>query len=441
MTLKAKADTAARELLCGAFQLAALADNLASMRPDGIKSWSILLLARRLVREFGQGSRPKRREVAAFLSASPAFGRLFPHFLTAETEPSMQPAEGPTKHWRLPEITTLGALADWLKLDLATLHWLRAGWRQDAEREGRLRHYRFRWIPRRGGRPRLIEAPMPRLKAVQRRILSGILDHIPVHPAAHGFVRGRGITTFTAPHAGKRCVLRMDLQDFFPTIRRALVLRVFLTAGYPETVAAALADLCTTATPAAVLREGLTGVPSELAWHRRKRFQSRHLPQGAPTSPALANLCAFRMDARLTGLASRFGAVHTRYADDLLFSGGENFRRDVERCQSHVSGILLELGFAVAHRKTRIMPDSVSQRAAGLVLNAHAALPRTERDQLKAILTNCVRHGPDSQNREGHADFRAHLLGRISHAAFVNPSSAEKLKALFVRIDWSAGPA
>lgn len=436
MTQKINAGTAARELMCGAFTLEAVRACLESLQPDGGHGWRILLLARRLVAAFGEGTRPGIREVAAFLSASAAFGRLFPHTLLAETSASMQPAGGPPQSWTLPEITTLPSLAQWLNMDLETLHWLSSPWRGDGEKTGRLRHYRFRWIPRQGGPPRLIEAPLPRIRMVQRRILSGILNHIPAHPAAHGFVKTRGIKTFTAPHTGQRCVLRMDIRDFFPTIRRALVLRVFLTAGYPETVASALAGLCTTATPSSVLRQGLGNPPSDEVWSVRKRLQSRHLPQGAPTSPALANLCVFRMDARLSGLAGKFGAQYTRYADDLLFSGGDDFRREVERCQARVGGILLELGFAAAHRKTRIMPSSVSQRAAGLVLNAHASLPRNERDQLKAILTNCLRHGPESQNREGYPDFRAHLLGRISYAAFVNQAGAEKLMALFARIDW-----
>ena len=58
--------------------------------------------------------------------------------------------------------------------------------------------------------------PKPHLKGLQRRILSGMLDHIPSHPAVHGFVRGRSIQTFAAPHVGRRVVLRMDLENFFP---------------------------------------------------------------------------------------------------------------------------------------------------------------------------------------------------------------------------------
>ena len=72
----------------------------------------------------------------------------------------------------------------------------------------------------------------------------------------------------------------------------------------------------------------------------------------------------------------------------------------------------------------------------GVVLNAHPNIRRDEYDRLKAILHNCVRFGPASQNREGHADFRSHLLGRIAHLAMLNLQRGEKLRKLFERMVW-----
>jgi hypothetical protein len=393
-------------------------------------------LAKKLAGTFGAG-RPRLREVADVLIESSAFRRAFRSAKSLPppaAEPAMQPCAGPPQRWALPAILTPPALAEWLEISPSELHSLAAPWRGDSER--RVQHYHFHWIARRHGPPRLIEAPKMKLKTVQRRILTGILNHIPPHSAAHGFRAGRNIVSFTAPHAGQRCVLRMDVQDFFPSLRRPRVLRVFLNAGYPEPVAALLADLCTTITPLSI-REAMPDVPPDKAWPLRKKLQSRHLPQGAPTSPALANLCAFALDARLSGLARKFEAAYTRYADDLLFSGGGAFSRSAARCEVHAGAILLESGLAVAHRKTKIMPQSVPQRAAGLVVNVRPGLPRRERDRLKAILTNCLRHGPSSQNRGAHSDFRAHLLGRLSHAAATHPASAAKLRAIFDAIVWT----
>jgi hypothetical protein len=161
-----------------------------------------------------------------------------------------------------------------------------------------------------------------------------------------------------------------------------------------------------------------------------------HLPQGAPTSPALANLCTYRIDCRLQGLAQRAGADYTRYADDLAFSGDKAFEKGVNRFSTHVAAILMEEGFNVNFRKTRIMRQGVRQHLTGLVINHHVNVMRPDFDRLKAILTNCIRHGPESQNREDHPLFRFQLDGRIAFVEMVNRAKGERLRKLFSEIEW-----
>ena len=434
--LQTTARTAATALMRGTFQERPLAACLWALR--GRRTKALRHLAAALVQEFGAGRRPRQRQVAAFLLQRADFCRAFgrdglhlDHLRAAR----MQPAAGAPATWQLPSLCSVAALAQWLEIEPAELQALRAAWRARGESESRC-HYHHRWVARRHGPPRLIEAPKARLKAVQRRILDGILQHIPPHELAHGFVKGRSTTGFVRPHCQQVCVLRLDVQDFFASLRRPRVLRVFLTAGYPEDVAGALADLCTTRTPASVAAAAL----AEGATALRQRLAERHLPQGAPTSPALANHCAYAMDARLSGLARRFGASYTRYADDLLFSGGATFARDAGRCEVRIAAVLLECGLQVAHHKTRVMRRSVAQRAAGLVINEHPAVPRRERKQLEAILVNCVRQGPALQNREAHPDFRAHLQGRIAQVAHLHPAAGERLRCWFARIAWHSPP-
>jgi len=118
-----------------------------------------------------------------------------------------------------------------------------------------------------------------------------------------------------------------------------------------------------------------------------------------------------------------------------VFSGDEAFARSVQRFTVHVAAIALEV-FLVQHRKTRVMRQGVRQQAAGVVLNRHPNVARSEYDQLKAILHNCFRHGPAGQNRAGVPDLRAHLLGRIAHVAMLNPQRGERLKQIFEQIAW-----
>ena len=153
----------------------------------------------------------------------------------------------------IPNLPTEGALAKWFDLDLQSLRWRAdpAG-RNRKHPPGPLRPYRYRWIPRREGLPRLLEIPKYALKQMQRKILADILDRVPVHFAAHGFCAGRSIVSNAAVHCGKAVVLRFDLADFFPSVSSARIFRIFRTLGYPPDVARLLMGLCTTSIPADV---------------------------------------------------------------------------------------------------------------------------------------------------------------------------------------------
>ncbi|MCA9263165.1 MAG: RNA-directed DNA polymerase [Planctomycetales bacterium] len=350
------------------------------------------------------------------------------------TAPVMLPlptAEG----WEVPQLPEVNDLADWLGVSLATLHWL-ADTRclESKWNRGKLRNYYYRPLAKKQGTIRLIEVPKPRLKGCQRQILTGILDHIPPHDAAHGFCRGRSIKSFADKHVGKQVVLRLDLQDFFPSVHGGRVQAVFRSLGFPASVADLLAGICTNSTPRDIW-ESLQFPQPQLRL-TQWQYDNVHLPQGAPTSPALANLCAYRLDCRLSALARTVGADYTRYADDLAFSGGQDFSRAVRRFHVHASAIAMDEGFHVHFRKTRIMRRSARQRLAGLVVNQHANISRAEYDRLKATLHNCVRSGPSDQNRTGHTDFRAYLNGRISFIEMVNPARGAHLRRLFDRIPW-----
>ena len=159
-----------------------------------------------------------------------------------------------------------------------------------------------------------------------------------------------------------------------------------------------------------------------MPWQDQRPYCTPHLPQGSPASPALANLAAYRFDARLAALAAAAGAAYTRYADDLVFSGDDSFARCINRFKVRVAAIAIEEGFAIQHHKTRVMRQGMSQRATGIVINQKINMPRSEYDRLKAILCNCIKHGPTGQNREKVGDFRAHLSGRVAHAARLSPA-------------------
>jgi len=161
------------------------------------------------------------------------------------------------------------------------------------------------------------------------------------------------------------------------------------------------------------------------------------LPQGAPTSPALANLAAFSLDRRLEGLAGKLGACYTRYADDLVISGRPGLASHSTRVGQIVAEIARDEGFRLNESKTRVMSRAGRQLICGIVVNEHPNTTRHSYDELKAILHNAARHGAAAENREHHPEFRAHLLGRIAWVEQLNPARGRKLRRRFAQIEWS----
>jgi RNA-directed DNA polymerase len=251
-------------------------------------------------------------------------------------------------------------------------------------------HYVRFSIRKKTGGLREISAPMPRLKRAQYWIMANILNPLEAHDAAHGFRAKRSILTNARPHVGRRTVINMDLKDFFPTISYGRVKGFFVNLGYPEKVAAPMALICTDAERDKVEIDGRI-------WSVARG--NRRLPQGAPTSPAIANIIANRLDRRMIGAARKHGFTYTRYADDMTFSG------DAEPSSTAVSRLMWQLGkiaeaegFTFNAKKTRVMGAGARQDVTGLVVNAKPAVAREERRRFRAWL-----HHAEAAVRDGTA--------------------------------------
>lgn len=330
----------------------------------------------------------------------------------------------------LPSFHTPDALAEWLEIPVGKLAWLTHRCNDACRPESvQKAHYHYRWIKKRAGGVRLIEAPKPLLKSVQNQILHGILNAIPPHEAAHGFVKGCSPLTNARPHVGRRVVLKFDLENFYASVSYTRVVSIFRRVGYSREAALWLARLTTSALPRNM------PFPGGDAYALRP-FLPRHLPQGAATSPALANLSAFALDVRLSGMARSFGATYTRYADDLTFSGSGQFLRAFPVFIPLVTKIIRSERFRVNRKKRKVIRNNQRQTVTGVVVNERTNISRKDYDRLKAILHNCVQQGPDSQNHGSHEDFAAHLRGRIAHVNYLNPPRGAKLLEMYAGIDW-----
>jgi RNA-directed DNA polymerase len=234
----------------------------------------------------------------------------------------------------------------------------RLGTTTDDLRSARARYARYS-IPKRAGGQREILAPDAPTKALQRRILHRLLARIPIHGACHGFERGRSIVSNAGPHAGRAVVLRLDVRDFFAATATRRVRRLYRVIGWDREAARILTRLTT--------------------------FEGG-LPQGAPTSPRLANLVNVRLDARLAGLAGARDATYTRYADDLTFSFAEDRPAGIHDVIRATKRFLRQDGYTLHEgRKLRIRRRHERQLVTGLVVNARPALPRARRRWLRAV--------------------------------------------------------
>jgi RNA-directed DNA polymerase len=355
------------------------------------------------------------------------------YFVAAE--PRMQPLPLGLHECRIPHWANSAELARGLHISTAGLWRLTRSanwWRRSPLVE---QHYRYRMLPKRSGGWRLLEVPEPYLMHLQRRVLHELLDHVTPHEAACGYTQGRSLLDHVRAHAAQTVILKFDLRDFFASVRASRVHGLFATLGYPASVARELTALCTTATPEPILQR--MREEGGIGWEQAQRWRDAHLPQGAPTSAALANLCAFRFDLRLDGLAHVLGARYTRYADDITLSGPRGLHNSAARIERWIGRIALEEGFALNHRKTRCQPSGGRQTVCNVVVNQRPNLRREEFDRLKAVLHRCATRGPAGENRHGVPDWRQHLQGRIAWAAQLNPQKAQRLRRLWDRIDWS----
>lgn len=271
-------------------------------------------------------------------------------------------------------------------------------------------HYVRFTIPKRDGTERPIWAPLPRLKAAQRWVLHNIVERLPTHGSAHGFLAGRSTLTNATVHQNSAVVVKMDVEQFFPTVTWRRVKGVFRRAGYREQISTLLALLCTES-------------PREIVEYDGKKYfislGTRCLPQGAPTSPAITNALCLRLDRRITALAKKLGWRYTRYADDLTFSrpnGSEN--ASPAALIKIVTKIVNAEGFRVKGSKTRLHRTGGRQTVTGLVVNGEGPprVPRKLRRQIKAAIHNLEKGKPLPGG-----ETLARLQGYAAYIAMTNP--------------------
>ncbi len=264
-------------------------------------------------------------------------------------------------------------------------------------------------IPKKSGGTRNLSVPSVDLKYIQRWILDNILSKMHISEYANGFVEGKSIVTNAAGHIGAECVINLDIKDFFPSISYEQVFYIFKYYGYTKQLSYVLAKLCT--------HDGF-------------------LPQGSPASPYITNILCLKMDKRLGGLAKKYGAVYTRYADDITFSGAKGIVHLFPVAQK----IIQEEGFIINDQKTRTAFKHQRQEVTGLIINAGTLkIPKGYKRKLRQEIYYCKKYGVcghQEKTGEEYAFYREHLYGKVYFVHMVEPELGEKLLAELDDIKW-----
>lgn len=210
---------------------------------------------------------------------------------------------------------------------------------------------------------------------VQRWILHQMLAPLPAHHSSYAYATGRSILHCAKRHLGANWIIKLDIRDFFPTITEVQAYTIFKGAGYQPLVSLELARICTRYSGHVNYIDSkryqvTPNYPQYATIRAYRRPFLGFLPQGAPTSGALANLASSALDVNLTELANQHDCVYTRYADDLIFSSSRAFDRDVALLIVKAARrIMRSERFVMHEQKTSIIPPGARKLVLGLLVD------------------------------------------------------------------------
>lgn len=295
-------------------------------------------------------------------------------------------------------------------------------------------YYAYYTIKKRQGGKRKIIAPFSNLKRIQTWILHKILYKIPLNAHCKGFVKGCSILDNALPHKGKQYIRKFDLKDFFESITVNRVYGIFKSIGYSPAVSHCLASLCTLEiSKYKFFSLGKHQKYFQLLYNSHQRF----LPQGAPTSPMLANLICRHLDGRFAKFACKHNIQYTRYADDLTFSSD-----DIKLLPSKafVDKIVKEEKFQLNYNKIGTYGRESRQMVTGVLINGgKVKVPQKFKRQIYRHLHFCEKFGVHSHfnhimpNKKHARDW---LYGKIAYVYSIEPEEGKKMYLRANSLGW-----
>ncbi|WP_107037777.1 reverse transcriptase family protein [Brumimicrobium mesophilum] len=295
-------------------------------------------------------------------------------------------------------------------------------------------------LRKRNGGERLIMAPKEDLKYLQKWIQFNILNNYKFEDSCTGFIIGKSIKDNAKKHEFAETILKIDLLQFFDTIKVERIYYCFKKMGYIGNVSHDFANLCTVVHPKEYWKKVDSEVKSVIG--QTINSSSRVLPQGAPTSPLLANIVASKMDKRFGGLSKKLGFNYTRYADDLTFS----IKKGQKLPSLNVIYQIIESeGFYVNKKKTKFINKGCAQYVTGLTIANGVNVNKKYRKMIERHLYFCRKYGVDNhlnKNKKtlfgfNRLSFHDWLYGHICYIKSINENCYKKLIEEYKKITWT----
>lgn len=288
---------------------------------------------------------------------------------------------------------------------------------------GKKRYKQFT-IRKKSGGTRTIHAPVKGLKDLLTALNVVIQCMYKPHTAATGFIPNKSVVDNARVHVGKNYVYNIDMKDFFYAFDRNRVKMGFMFEPF---------NLLDQREPLAFLLASLVTHPFE------KDGKKQHvLMQGSPASPAITNLLSIKLDRRLSGLAKRFGAKYSRYADDITFSCNQNVFHKKE-FQAELKRIIeKDQQLKINPDKTRLQKNGYRQETTGLVVNEKVNVRRHYIKQLRMWLFYWEKYGYAKAEQIFKKDYlkdKGHVKKGTPNMASVISGKLEYLKMVKGRKD------
>lgn len=307
--------------------------------------------------------------------------------------------------------------------------------------------YRFFYITKRNGGKRRISVPENGLLSLQDWLLHNILEHVPCSQYCHAYIKGSSIKNNAELHAGKKFIIKLDLENFFESISERQVYKVFRKLGYLPNISFLFTRICTY--PLALHKKY-----NSKRWSSDKKYKYKDkifnlhgtnkvgsLLQGSKTSPYLSNLCLVELDELIGTYCSSKNFTYTRYSDDVFISSNFSSHEECIEIMNYIVHVFQKHGFRINKKKSRILLPGNKKIVTGIIVNdSKLHVPKKIIHKIENYIYFAKKYGIADECKylgfRSISGFKHHLYGTINYIYTIEKEKGNKLLHMANSIEW-----